>query len=384
MVYRSKRRKFNDFVRTHNWKYYLLFLIIFVTIITTVVIIATKSKPKNSTEITTTTNIQLEETTVSEETDTTIKGKYLISINTANNIISIYSWNSEIEKFSSSPVKEMPAALPTDMAEDEYSFSKDDLSKSIWYEEDSAEFYRYYLDFNGKFKFHSAQYTANGNKNSLNTDSYNCIGKQPSENGILLLCSDARWIYENCSYATEIQIVSDETSESDEIINSIISIPEGLSWDPTDSDSDSPFCQTILKDFNCTIQYATLPVGVGTEPLFKYVKAYDENGTDVSSYVYTTWTDTFTTPGKYEIPFFIADIYGNVLSDTIIVTVNKPVEETTEAVEETDEATEPTDETIEVTKPTEAVTQETSQEKSSSVIETQQPSAEIDTTHPFE
>lgn len=376
MVYRSKRRKFNDFVRTHNWKYYLLFLIVFVTIVAAVVIIAFKTKTSESTENTTTTPQPSETENVTGEQNINVKGKYLISINTANNIISIYSWDADTENFSSSPVREMPAAFPDNIEEDEYSFSKDDLAKTIWYHAETDGFYRYQSDFGGKFIFHSARYFADGNKNSLDIDSYNSIGSSTSSNGFLLLCSDARWIYENCSYASEIQVIFDESISSDNIKSSIIPIPDGLSWDPTDTADDSPFCQTVLKEFNCTIQYATLPAGVGTEPLFKFVKAYDENGTDVSSYVYTTWTETFVSAGTYVIPFYIADIYGNVLTDTINVTVKEPVEETTEAVE----PTKPVEENMEDVKPTEPDTQE----ESSSDIETQQPTSEISETQDTE
>ncbi len=334
MVYRSKRRKFNDFVRTGNWKYYLIFFVIFITIIATVVIIANKSDNHNLSNSTTDTITQTALPTTTEATVSNVKGKYLISINIANNIISIYSWDVDTDKFSSKPIKEMPAALPENMTEDEYHFVKDDLSKSVWQQEADSEFYRYYTNFGGLFKFHSACYTIDGNKNSLDVNSYNCIGNSVSSNGIILLCQDARWIYENCSYASEIVVLSDENATSD-VISTIIPIPVGISWDPTDTSDGSPFCQTRLKDFNCTIQYSWAYVGDGADFLSKFVKAYDENGLDVSSYAYTTWEGVFPSEGTYDIPYFIADIYGNIMTDSIQVTIKVPEEETTtEAVTE--------------------------------------------------
>ncbi len=339
MVYRSRRRKFNDFVRTGNWKYYLIFLVIFITIVVTVVVLAVKSGNSDIQGNTENVTSSSESESDTEEATVNVKGKYLISINKSNNIISIYEWNSDTEKFSSVPVKEMPAALPADMAEDEYSFNKDDLTKSVWQQESGAEFYRYHTDFGGLFKFHSAMYRTNGNKNSIDLDSYNSIGNSISSNGILLLCCDARWIYENCSYASEIVVISDETADTS-AVDSIIPIPDGLLWDPTDTSEDSPFCQTRLKEFNCTIQYSYAYVGDGIDFLTKFVKAYDESGQDVSSYAYTTWNGVFPAEGWYEIPYYIADIYGNIMTDSIKVEVKAAEPETTTSDDEETQETE--------------------------------------------
>ncbi|MGN0374391.1 MAG: hypothetical protein ACI4EN_02740 [Butyrivibrio sp.] len=326
MIYTSKRRKLKDFVRTHNWKYYILFLILFITVITTVIIIASRNNDRKSSE---TTSAAIESFGLSPSSDEpvySVKGRYRICVNTSTNLISIYEWDGS--EYSSNAVKCMTAVLCPNLKTGEYTFDDTSLIKSIWYSS-SGVYYRYLSNFDNKIIFHSAEYEVNNDKNSLNVNSYdglvNVYNNRPAQSdfGIVLLCSDAKWIYENCSYASEIVIFS-EAETNVQPSTPVIPIPNGLTWDPTDDSNGSPYCQTKLKSLNCTIEQAKTTVGAGSDFLLQFVKAFDESGKDVSSYAYTTFKGNFNKPGTFEVEFLIADIYGSVLSDTIKVNVNEP------------------------------------------------------------
>ena len=358
MIYTSKRRKFNDFVKTHNWKYYLLFLILFITIVITVIILSNKDATKPQPSDNTTTNVtETDATENSTETQTSdVKGKYQIRINIANNIISIYEWDNNSETFSNNPIKRFPSAVDKSLKEGVYTFTKDSIQKKVWYTDESSRSMRYYSVFDN-INFHSSLYSSEGDKNSLIVDSYNLInGTSYSDSGVILLCSDAKWIYENCSYASEIVICHDETETSRGEFDRILSIPEGITWDPTDISEDSPYCPTQIQEFNCVYEQFQTIVGAGINVLEPYIMATDVNGKDIKSYVYTNFDDKFTEAGLFKVEFIIADVYGNIMKDHFMVTVidtsNTGNTETTESTEETEDTKE-TEYTTEETKDTE-------------------------------
>lgn len=336
MIYTSKRRKFKDFVRTHNWKYYFLFLILFVTIVVTVVILSNKDikEPQNVDE--TTPVVSESDSANTEEPTVVVKGRYRISVNIANNIVSIYKWDESASDFSATPVKRIPSSTDISLKEGKYTFSKGDVAKNVWYTYDNGDCVRYYSCF-GDISFHSSLYGTEGDRNSLIVENYNLISKDlHSDEGIILLCSDAKWIYENCSYASEIVIVNDNTEMVRGEFDSIMSVPEGITWEPTDISENSPYCPTQIGYFNCVYEQFQTIVGAGITVLSPYIKATDVNGNDITSYVYTDFPDRFTEAGVFKVEFAIADIYGTVEKDFFMVTVI----DTNNSAEETEKNTE--------------------------------------------
>lgn len=354
MIYTSKRRKFNDFVKTHNWKYYLLFLILFITIVVTVVILSNKDNTvQKPTDESTPIENETDTTYDDNETETvTVKGKYKISVNLANNLVSIYEWDNNTNDFAANPVKRFPAATDKSLKEGVYTFTKDKIQKKVWYtDEKNNHAVRYYSGF-GDIKFHSATYESEGDRNSLKVNNYNLInGESYSDEGIILLCSDAKWIYENCSYASEIVVFKDETENAESEFKSIISVPEGITWEPTDISEDSPYCPTRIAGFNCVYELFQTVKGASITVLDPYIQAVDVDGNDISSYVYTDFGDKFTEAGEHKVEFIIADIYGTVMKDHFMVTVidmdktdNSDSVESSETTEDSD-STESSDNT---------------------------------------
>ena len=347
MIYTSKRRKFKDFVRTNNWRYYLIFLLIFATLVASVVIITKKKQDEKNNPTNNTTDISSNTTADNTvDNDNNVRGRYKLNINTAINQISIYEWDNSTRSYKTEACRYMLVAPDKDVAAGDYSFSSDSLLKETWFTTAEGKHYRYTTNFSDEISFHSAEFSSYNDKDSLVADSYNCIGSTDSSDGFLLLCSDAKWIYENCSYASEITIYSDDTeSVSDEITN-VISLAPGLSWDPTDTSKSSPYCPTTIKELKCLYNNVTVNPGIDVATLFKYIKAIDCDDKNINSYIYTNTSGKLNEIKSYSITFYIADIFGNVLSNELIVEVvepEPPTEDESETAEDESESTEDTE-----------------------------------------
>lgn len=363
MIYTSKRRKFKDFLKTRNWSYYFIFLVLFATVITCVFIGINKANKSKQNNETTAEFASSDITTTPTKDNMTTKGRYKIAINLSNHQISIYEWNQSKKDYSSDAIKYMTAGVNIKLVEGSYFFDEENFDKSNWYTTSSGDIYRYYTEFSDDFTFHTARYQEHNNKNSLDVVSYNTIGETVNSSGITLLCSDAKWIYENCSYSSEIFIYSDAAEPINENITVKLAVPNGLSWDPTDTSNGSTFCQTKVSDIHCVYDFVNITQFGNVDFVKNFVKATDELGNDISSYVFTDISGTFDTVESMEMTFYVADIYGNVISDTILVNVvpneqesesESVEEETTEVSNEpvTEPTTEPTTEPL--TEPTTA------------------------------
>ena len=340
MVYTSKRRKFRDFVKTKNWRYYLLFLIIFVTLIVSVIIISGKNKTEdNNPTVNTTFNSNETPSTNTNEDNSLVRGKFKLCINTAIQQLTIYAWNDSSNNYEKSPLKIFPVSSDSDIKEGQYSFGPNEIIKDIWFTSSEGKNYRYITQFGSEIEFHSAEFSKYNDKNSLIVDSYNLIGKTSSKNGFILLCSDAKWIYENCSYASEIYIYSDDKEIISKDISPIIPIAQGLFWDPSDTGKASPYCLTGISSLKCKTSEITIEPTSDLSILFNYVYAKDENNTNISDKIYTTFKGDLTTEGIYSVNFYIADIFGKVLQENLIVKVVIPEPPTEENTEDTTEDT---------------------------------------------
>ena len=345
MVYTSKRRKFKDFVRTNNWRYYLIFLLIFTTLVVSVVIINRKNLNEKNNPTNNTTDIPSNSIQDNKDnSNVNVRGRYKLSINIAINQISVYEWDNSTKSYKTEACKYMPVAPDKNVEAGDYTFTSDSMTKETWYTSSNGKHYRYTTVFNDNISFHSAEFSKKNDKNSLLKDSYNCIGTSKSSEGFLLLCTDAKWIYENCSYASEVTIYSDDSESVSTQITKVIELAPGLSWDPTDNSSSSPYCPTAIKEFKCIYDNITVNPGTDIANLFKYVKAIDSDDKNINSYIYTNTSGKLDEIKSYSITFYIADIFGNVFSDELIVEVVEP-EPPTEDVSEGENESESTDDT---------------------------------------
>ena len=98
--------------------------------------------------------------------------------------------------------------------------------------------YQYATRIVGKLLFHSINYSLQY-PDQIKPESYATLGTAASEGSILLLASDAKWIYENIPAGTAVRFMS---SEPDQALLDQLTPPElGKSgFDPTDPRDNNP------------------------------------------------------------------------------------------------------------------------------------------------
>ena len=347
MVYISKKKGIKDFFKTRNLKYYIAFLILFIAIIAVIVIVNKNEKPADNSEDDD--HITVDETTTAYEEDTNpvARGIYRICINKSTHMVAAYAYDDKNESYSKTPSRYMIAAIG-DIPDGTYNSQKG--NKSSWFEADNG-FYRYYSDFDDDIVFHSSLYKNMNDKNSLIVDDYNTIGSDSSNMGITLQVSDAKWIYENCSYESEIVVYSKDTEQIEADFISVTDIPDGVTWEPTDNSEVSVWCQSEIKLLDCA-QELTVKTGSNLNAVLRHVNARNEADESIVSYVYITGKYNLNKAGVYNITLNLLDVYGNHLTRAVELTVE-------ESESDADENSETEDETESETDTKESVSSET-------------------------
>ncbi len=333
MDYYSKKRDIKKFFNNKNIKYYSALIIIFLFLLAIVVSID-KKHTLNTNENVTTSVITTPEATTSENI-VVAKGVYSVKINIANGQIDFYEYNSNLNDYNSEPSKSILCSYNSDFIMNEYTSDSNEYIKTAWQPNTNGGFYRFYSSYGNGLNFHSCEYTINGDKNSLNVTDYNNIGSGNSIDGFTMNLADAKWVYENCAQKSIFKVYYDETIEVSEQINNPIVIPDGITWDPTDDSTGSPWCLTEIQSLEPQYDTLNLDIGTNEDILLNYITATDIDNNSVVSYVYTSGNYSLVKAGQYQLTYNLIDIYGNFLSKTITLNIkdNKTTEmETTTSV----------------------------------------------------
>ena len=97
---------------------------------------------------------------------------------------------------------------------------------------------QYCVRFNGQILFHSMPYLSK-NPSSLKWDEYNKIGMPASLGCVRLQVIDAKWIYDNCSNGTLVDVSNGIAN--DRLLKSLkpIQLAAGITWDPSDPNTNN-------------------------------------------------------------------------------------------------------------------------------------------------
>lgn len=329
MYYISKKTPIKNIVHNKNFKYYVAILIIFICAIAGI-IYAYKhadNKADNSAETEKPTTVEEESTTVAE---TVAENRYYIRVNLAKGFLTVYKTDAD-NKYDE-PYKTMLCSVNSSIQEGKYT-SDETSGKAIWSDLNKS-YTRYYTALTDVLAFHSSLYTKKNDKNSLDTTNYALLGQRTDVTGITLLVADAKWIYENCSInTTTVEIYSDDKEKAALEYQELISIPTGISWEPTDVSEGTPWCTTKIdkmtgvKDLNIKTRSSLAVLTAG-------ITALDKDGKDISQYIFITGKFNLNEDGKYEITYNLLDIYGTQLSQKATITVGTGITgETTSADE---------------------------------------------------
>lgn len=326
MVYISNRRGFKDFFKSRNTKFYIAIMIIFIAVVITTAIIIHKAKKYNDDKHNTSDTASENNFSESDsESATDIEGIYNIQINLSNYTITIKDYNDNF-------VRKMLCSFNS-FEEGEYKNTGGTGLRNVWYD-DKNNFYRYYTDFGNGLIFHSALYSEKNNKNSLNSDEYNMIGGKNNTPGITLSVADAKWIYEHCSFDSVITIYTDKNERH---TLELIKIPDGITWDPTDVTTGSPWVQTRIKSMDAPSTITMEEKNSDLSNIRKQIKAFDTDNNDISDYVIISGNFNLNSHGKYQMEIRLIDIYGNDLrKDIELIVTEKETESETETETETE------------------------------------------------
>lgn len=194
-----------------------------------------------------------EVTEVSSQTQSE-KGIYYIKVNNAQNVVTIYSKDSN-GNFTN-PVKAMVCSIGTATpTSGVYTIPGGTWDRYIWGQMVGGVWAQYYVRIKGSILFHSVPYTSK-DKSTLEYWEYDKLGTKASAGCIRLTVQDAKWIYDNVSAGSQVEFYSDSNpGPLGKPTAQKISDDEAVrGWDPTDPDSKNPWKtynkEEIIEGFN--------------------------------------------------------------------------------------------------------------------------------------
>ena len=363
MVYKSKRSRM-DFFKTRNMKYYVAFLAMLLVIVATILLVKKNTDSRNS--------IETPKVSVAEEESTTIpiissKGKYKICVNKALFQVTIYPYDNSSGTYSAAPEKVMMCAFNENLEEAKLTPEYSDSIKSTWAKVENGDGYtRFYTYFDNNYSFHSSRYAKISDSNTLNTNDYNAIGTSVNDlEGVTLLVADAKWIFENCAFNSEVMVYSNENEQN--LLENIskIEIPGGITWEPTDDSEGTIWCDTKIESISSpdTIK---LTECASSEALISHVKSLNSDNENVNRFVFVSGKYDLSKAGTYSISFNLIDKLGNHLSCECKLIITSKENETKDDDKKPTETDNTTDEetSSEETGTEETTVQETTEDES--------------------
>ncbi len=345
----SKRHSFKNFFNNNNLGIYIAAFLLMVVVITVIIIFrnaANNAHPEDSTKTAeSSSSVSTSSSSMEEDTqylaDTT---KYNIMINLGNYTVKIFDANDSL-------VRSMNCAIGSDVSEIK-DYNPENILRNVW-SVDAEGVWRYTVTTDS-VSFHSFKYTKLNDKSSMDDDSYNQIGQESSDSGISLSIADAYWIYLNVGEGSTITIYTDRSEEKG--TDEIIFVPEGMGWDPTDTDSASKWSPYEVKSVRCVAEMTIDVSEVSEETLLKKASAKDINDNSIVSYIYLDYL-FLTYPkateladidemGQFYVWYRVADRFGNLAEwGPVVVTVKDDSKETTTDESDTASDNESSDET---------------------------------------
>lgn len=189
--------------------------------------------------------------------------------------------------------------------------------KSRWHALFSDVYGQYITGFSGHYLFHSVPYT-DTSEDTLKTDEFNKLGTNASQGCVRMLVSDAKWIYDNCDYETEVEVIDKKESADPLSRPEVIKLDGSIRWDPTDPAKKNPY-----KDMLPVIKGAkkqTVNKGEAFDML-KGITAIDSCGNDITDTIEVIGNVVTTKEGKYKVTYKVTDTIGKEAEKTIVITV---------------------------------------------------------------
>lgn len=226
---------------------------------------------------------------------------YCIKVNKTQNVVTVYSLGDN--GFYNNPVKAMVCSVGETGNTPTGVFKLGDRSE--WLPLEGGVYGQYAVNITGSILFHSVPYFTQ-DKADLEVEEYNRLGSSVSAGCVRLSVIDARWIYDNCSKDTYVEIFeSDYVGPLGKPVAAVISSGgrEG-NWDPTDPDRSNPYMSNIpviLGAYDREVErYSEFDISSG-------VTALDSTGKDVTPYMEIEGDVDLDTCGTYKVTYKVTD-----------------------------------------------------------------------------
>lgn len=234
---------------------------------------------------------------------------YCIKVNKTKNVVTVYAVGAD--GYYSKPIKAMVCSVGETGNTPEGVYDLGDRAEWLLLEGDV--YGQYATRITGSILFHSVPYFTQ-NKADLEVEEYNKLGTSVSAGCVRLSVIDAKWIYENCSENTYVEIFESEyEGPFGKPVAAVINSNGGGNWDPTDPDRANPYMGNIpmiLGAYDREIErYSDFDVASG-------VTALDSFGTDVTNYMKVEGEVDEDTCGTYKVTYSVTDETGITASAT--------------------------------------------------------------------
>ena len=247
---------------------------------------------------------------------------YCIKVNKKKNVVTIYRVGDD--GYYSKPVKAMVCSVGATGNTPEGVYNLGDRAE--WLPLEGDVYGQYAINITGSILFHSVPYFTQ-NKADLEVEEYNKLGTSVSAGCVRLSVIDAKWIYDNCSQSTYVEIFGSEyEGPLGKPVAAVISSGSGAgNWDPTDPDRENPYMgnvPVILGAYDREIErYSDFDVTSG-------VTALDSAGKDVTYCMEVEGEVDVNTCGIYQVTYKVTDetgITGSATANIIVKDEEPPV-----------------------------------------------------------
>ncbi len=247
---------------------------------------------------------------------------YCIKVNKTQNVVTVYKVGSD--GYYNVPVKAMICSVGETGNTPEGIFELG--GREEWLALEGDVYGQYATVITGSFLFHSVPYFTE-DKSDLEIEEYNKLGASVSAGCVRLSVIDAKWIYDNCSESTFVEIFESEyVGPLGKPVAAVISSGGSVgNWDPTDPDRENPYMGNIPKILGAydreVERYSDFDATSG-------VVALDSTGKEVTGYMKVDGEVDMNTCGIYKITYSITDetgITGAATANIIVKDEHPPV-----------------------------------------------------------
>lgn len=249
----------------------------------------------------------------SEDPDLSDLTTYLVRVNCATNVVTIFTYDENGEY--TIPVKAMICSTGPATPQGTYIMGY----QARWNGLIEDQWGQYVSHITGDFLFHTVP-SSSQSESTVQVADYNVLGTSASHGCVRLTAGDCYWMYCNCTaYETIIEIGYYDSDPLGKPAAIKLPTDTATNWDPTDPSPDNPW-NDKTPYFEGIPESITIQAGLTNLDLTSGITAYDTCG-NVMDYISVESDIDPSTPGTYTVTYSIVDVLGRSAAAETTVTV---------------------------------------------------------------